>query len=102
MYPTHSPEDLLVWLVGVFVIWNYAWLEVLVAPSPVPRVPLGVSSSAPEEDPPVAPQLIPAGVLGVPLGPGHHQEAQAAAQRQSQYQGQGRPEHGQEGRETHG
>ncbi len=92
----HSPEDFLVRLVGVPVIGHDAWLEVFGVS--VPRVSLGISSA--QEKPPIS-QLIPAGVIGIPLRPGHHQKAQTAPQRQPEDEGQSRPEHGQKGGKTH-
>ncbi|TNN41631.1 hypothetical protein EYF80_048205 [Liparis tanakae] len=64
----------------------------------IPRVLLGIASA--REQFPIA-QLISAGVIGVPLRPGHHQKAQTAAQRQPQDEGQRGPEHGQNRGKTH-
>lgn len=94
---SHSPEDFLVWLVGVLVIGHDARLEVFVSSS-IPRVLLGIASA--REQSPIA-QLISTGVIGIPLCPGHHQKAQTAAQRQPQNKRQRRPEHGQNRGKTH-
>lgn len=79
-------------LVGVFVVGHNARLEVLIQGS-IPGVPLAISA---QEEPPAA-QLVSAAVVGVALRPGHHQKAEAAAQRQAQDEGQSGPEDGQEG-----
>lgn len=92
----HSPQDFLVGFVGVFVVGHDARLEVLIQ-TPVPGVPVAVSA---QEEPPAA-QVVSAAVVRVALRPGHHQKAEAAAQRQAQDEGQSGPEHGQKGRETH-
>lgn len=82
--------------VGVFVVGHDAWLEILIQGS-IPRVPVAIPA---QEEPPAA-QLVSAAVVGIALRPGHHQKAEAAAQRQAQDEGQSRPEHGQKGREAH-
>lgn len=72
----HSPEDFLVRFIWVFVIGHDTWLEVFIS-SPIPRVPLGISST--QKKPPIA-QFISTAVIGVPLCPGYHQQTQTTSQ----------------------
>lgn len=97
--PKCSPEDLLVWFVGVLVVWYNAGLEVLI-PRTTSLVLWGVSPIAAQEETPIA-QFISTRVICVSLGPGDHQQAQAASQREPQDKGESRPEHRQEGGKTH-
>ncbi len=91
-----SPEDFLVWFVGVLVIGHNARLEVLI-PIPIWDIP----DMTTVYEFPLA-QFISTSLVGLPLRPGHHQEAEAAAQREPQDERQSRPENSQERRQAHG
>lgn len=94
-----SPEDFLVWFVGVLVIGHNARLEVLIT-IPIPTI-WDIPDMTTVYESPLA-QFISTSLVGLPLRPGHHQEAEAAAQRQPQDERQSRPENSQERRQAHG
>lgn len=91
------------WFVGVLVIGHNARLEVLI-PIPIP-IPIMTIRDIPDMttvyESPIA-QFISTSLIGLPLRPGHHQEAEAAAQREAQDERQSRPENSQERRQAHG
>lgn len=92
-----SPENFLVWFVGVFVIGHNARLEVLI---PILTI-LEIPDMTTVHESPIS-QFISTSLVGFPLCPGHHQETEATAQREAQNERQSRPENRQERRQTHG
>lgn len=85
------------WLAGVLMIGHNARLEILV---PVPYFcSLRFSDLSTLKKSKT--QLIAADLVRVPLRPGHHQQAETAAQRQSQDERQGWPEDGKERGQAH-
>lgn len=82
------------WLAGILLIGYNARLEILI---PVPAVrSLGFSDLKKSKT-----QLFTADLVRVPLRPGHHKQAETAAQRQAQDERQGWPEDGKERGQAH-